>query len=277
MSLDQCKELITLNDLKVADPRLAVEFVGDYDAYTFFLSKPIAAVKRLLPLFGVELGPQTLTPPGQHPIIFLAGRQSNVRPIAVSYDTVPCLTQLGLTMNYLEIIVAVPFVRRVAHPGLHTLLVCSTKLVLDRLGPTMLGWLCGFPKVVGRLSWQGARYKGKTLQSYPLLDATLKLSGSYERPDHYPNFAPVLPIFEQIHIGELLGMTVVCTQLDFQLSTVARICPIQGVAHVYDALCSIAVGNHVVSGIHQQMLGGFRLQTSWRLPTPQRCPQAPGP
>ena len=271
MNVEERGTKLTLEDLQAADPRLTVEYVGQYDAYVFFLDRPCDQVEALLPPIGITLAPQNLTPPGRHPLILMAGRQSNVRPRAVRKDAVTGLKQYGLTMNYLELIVAVPFVRRGGNPAPYTELVCSTRLVLDRYGPTMLGWLCGFPKIVGQISWNAPSYEVTTLQGDPLFEAKFHDYGPVDQPSQFANFAPVRPIFEQLHIGSLLQIAVVCTKLDFQLSCVARINAIQGKAKIESQLCSAAAGNHTITGIDQHQLGAFRLQTTWLLSPYQHC------
>ncbi|MBX9791219.1 MAG: hypothetical protein K2Y37_20045 [Pirellulales bacterium] len=271
MTVDDRSATLTLEDLQAADPRLTVEYVGHYDAYVFFLDAPRDQVEAHLPPIGITLAPQNLTPPDRHPLVFMAGRQSDVRPRAVRKDAVAGLKQYGLTMNYLELIVAVPFVRRVGNPATYTELVCSTRLVLDHYGPTMLGWLCGFPKIVGQISWSASNYTATTLQGDPLFESKLQDYGPIDQPSQFANFALVRPIFEQLHIGSLLQVAVVCTQLDFQMSCVAKINAIQGKAQIDSRLCSIAAGNHTIKGIDQQQLGAFRLTTTWLLAPYQHC------
>lgn len=264
-----CETTIGLADLQFADPRLSVAYVGDYDAYVVLLMANCNAVEQLLPRQNLKLAPQPLVPSGKHPLIMLVGRQSNVRREGVPREKSPCLTALGLAMTYLEIIVAVPFV---CHGADVTTLVCSTKLVLEDRIPTMLGWLCGFPKSVGRLCWQGPRYHAETMRCCPLLDGTFYDRGTYQPPSSYPNFGSLRAIFEQTHIGRLMHLPLVCTHLDFQLDTHAAIRPIEGSVRIFPHLCPLLSGTYNIQPLDHCPLGGFRLQTSWRLPAPGTCP-----
>ncbi|WP_170311868.1 NAD(P)-binding protein [Sulfitobacter sabulilitoris] len=94
-------------------------------------------VAAMLPK-GLQLAPQTLTGPQEHPVILLFARQRDVRP-----------NQLPFGMNYSEFICAVPWVQH-TDPALQDLppLIVPTRLYLDSLPPILLGiYGYGFPKV----------------------------------------------------------------------------------------------------------------------------------
>src|SRR5512143_1329851 len=78
----------------------APRITGNYDSFVVILQLDQATVASMLPP-EIALMPQTLTPPGQHPVMMSFNIQSNVR---LEWGWLR-----GPRFNYLEFAVGVPF------------------------------------------------------------------------------------------------------------------------------------------------------------------------
>src|SRR5262245_50573450 len=115
----------------VVYPHAEVYAVGTYQAATVLWSLPLAVAQALLPS-GLELGPQQVAPPGEHPVLLMFGHHQGVRP---NFLHVP-------GMEYLEFLVAVPHVQWVQRTDPYRgPFAFLPRLFLDRWLPTALGWL----------------------------------------------------------------------------------------------------------------------------------------
>ena len=128
--------LSTIRPQNSAWPWSSVYGMAQTTGATVMLPFPRATVAAMLPK-GLQLAPQTLTGPDEHPVILLFARQRDVRP-----------NQLPFGMNYAEFICAVPWAQH-SDPALQDLppLIVPTKLYLDSMPPILLGiYGYGFPK-----------------------------------------------------------------------------------------------------------------------------------
>ena len=107
-----------------------LDFVGALDAALALVAVPAETARAMLPE-GLRLASQSVMPASQHPLLFILGRQRNVR-----------LALFAGGIDYLEFILAVPFVeheRPDRHPrGPFGWLAC---LFLDRPLPVLAGRL----------------------------------------------------------------------------------------------------------------------------------------
>ena len=246
-----------------------VTYAGAYDAYGFVLPGDRDKIADLVRPLGLTLKTQSITASDKHPVMFLAGRQTHVRP-AECPDWI-CGSRIGrsICLNYLELIAAIPFVE---YQGKTISYVCSTCLVLDDVTPILLGWLGGFPKEIGKISWKGDDYRVKKFRGAPIYNSTLRSNGTCKPPNQWPHFAELRPIFEQRHIGRLDCLQqLVCTEMDFRLNTEATIEPCSGSATITRHLCPPLDGTHRIPSLKDAPLGGFRLRTKWTLTGPVDC------
>ncbi|MXU63911.1 NAD(P)-binding protein [Oceanomicrobium pacificus] len=165
---------------------------------TVMLGRPRAEVEKLLPE-GLELAPQDLTGPDQHPIILLFGRQRDVRP-----------NLLPIGMDYLEFICAVPYVRH-TDPALQDMppLITPTRLYLNALPPILLGvYGYGFPKLRARMSSDASCYEVcDPRDGSPIISCEFKFSGPQARAEDYEPMARVRPAYEMAMVNKnKLGM-----------------------------------------------------------------------
>jgi len=146
-----------------------LDFVGDLDAAIGLVAVPADRASAMLPS-GLRLAPQSVMPEDQHPLLFMLGRQRNVR-LALSSGGI----------DYLEFILAVPFVeheRPERHPrGPFGWLPC---LFLDRRLPIVAGrLLLAYAKRRAAISSTDETYRIACARTgAPLLSARLAGTGA---------------------------------------------------------------------------------------------------
>ncbi|MEM1348040.1 MAG: hypothetical protein AAGI01_05730, partial [Myxococcota bacterium] len=168
-------------------PRFPLSGRGRYEAAVAVMPFDAVLLSALLPE-DLELGAQSITVGGSHPLIFLFGHQRGVRP-----NVVP----LG-GWSYLEFISIIPFVRwrneRFAYRGPFAYM---PRLFLDQTIPTIAGHLYGYTKRLARLSSTATEYRVHSMGlDKPIVRAELGPSMPPTPPAHSPNFAPLRPIFD---------------------------------------------------------------------------------
>jgi hypothetical protein len=220
-----------------------------------------SAVQAMLPS-GIDLGPQTLAPEGQHPICFMFCVQKDVRPL-----------MLGRGMKYLELILAVPFVQwsrptsRYRGP-----FIFMPRLYLDHWLPVILGWFYGFAKVRARMSMAENHYQVRSLLAdRPIISGDFAPHGPIGPPATFPHFEPVRDLFRQPFVAKSVLGPFICSTFDFQLAD-ACMQAIDATVHVTDAFVpGLAVGDFHVPGIDVTPVGAFYIQVPWTLSPPMRC------
>lgn len=265
----------SLEHIAEADPRMRLAYVGDWQADIFFLDADVGAVDEHLLPDPLKPGPQSLTRRNRHPVVIMIGKQQNVRPEFAHPD----LT--ALQMNYLEAIVAVPYVQwEDATPPDPPTFVCSKVLYLDQALPTVLGWLAGFPKRVGQLNSTDTTWDVNSNDGQPLLNFQLTVDQQTppRNPSDFPNFAPLRSLFQQTHVGRLIDPpgelfdVYACAKLDLRLDQ-AKMSPIKVQGTLSPEFCPAVPTTFSFNGIDVSPLGAFRLITRWRLTPPHACPR----
>ncbi len=220
-----------------------------------------AAVQAMLP-GGLELGPQTLAPAGQHPICFMFCLQKDVRP-----------PLLGLGLKYLELILAVPFVQW-THPtnSYRGPFIFMPRLYLDRWLPVILGWFYGFAKVRARMSTAENYYRVRSLlRDRPIISGDFAPHGPIGPPSSFPHFEPVRDLFRQPFVAKSIVGPFICSRFDFHLDD-AHMQSIDATVHLTEAFVpGLAVGDFHVPGIDMTPVGAFYIQIPWTLSPPFRC------
>lgn len=264
---------LTLAELRTYEPHLTLDHTGDYEATVLVFTADVASVVPLLPA-GLQLLPQAVAPPGQHPLIVFAGKQRHVRSVNIPSELCPLLGPLGLCMTYLEAAVVVPFVAT-AHAATESHF-CSVKIYLNQALPLYLGWLCGLPKILGLLSQSSSSFSATTLAHDPLLNLTIAARGPFEDPAAFPNFAALRPMLEQPHIGQLFSAATpllsdfVCAPIDLKIGT-AKLQPVDVEGALTSEFSTVLPPTFSFTGIDTSPLGAFRLRTTWELPPPAIC------
>ncbi len=151
------------------------------------LRYPRERVQALLPE-GLTLADQTMTGPGEHPVMLLFGRQRGVRPNMMPFG-----------MNYNEFIFSVPMVRH-ADPALADLppMLFPVQLYLDNVLPIKLGiYGYGFPKKRAAMQVDATSYIVRDLDTdEEIISCSFSHAGPKVAARDIPNFAHVRPAYE---------------------------------------------------------------------------------
>jgi hypothetical protein len=240
----------------------AVALTGSYLASCAVFALPKSDVEKMLGSNCVLDPSQPLAPEGKHPIIVMLGDQRKVGP-----------SFLPIAMNYHELTLAVPWVRRkggscgarpLAHVG---------RLWLDRAAPVVGGWAFGFPKILEDIRMSDESYEVRSLNSgRTLFAARFVVRGAAGSPDDLPNFARVRPIFEQPFLQRLFVFGPTCwLNMNFHIDR-STVQPIDFSLEVAPgAMPGLVERTYQAKSIEAEVLGAFRLEVPWSLSWPLRC------
>jgi hypothetical protein len=234
------------------------------------LALPSDRVQNFLPS-GLELGEQSLTPKGTHPVVlyfhdmFRAGFSI---PIAAS-------------QSYHEYSMNVPFVYlspsslTPGRPGPYQFM---TKLYLDNLGATLVGLMCfGFAKEMASIQVTTDRYTITSLAGQRLMSLAWKEDeqAGFQPVAECANFQPIREMVSQPLISVVpFSVGPFFAVADFDKNwDVATVRPLQTVVEVdVSSLPGYDCGRYPSSGwspgIDQSVLGSYELRAPWRLSLP---------
>ncbi|MFA6957918.1 MAG: hypothetical protein WC538_18785 [Thermoanaerobaculia bacterium] len=241
-----------------------IALTGRYCANCAVLALPAADAASMLS-GNAELGDQTLTPPGTHPVVLLMGEHTGVR-----------VKFLPGSIDYREALVSVPWVRRREGACGSGPLAHVSRLWLDRLAPVVGGWTFGFPKIWSHVEMSDTAYGVQSILSRtPLLDARFVARGAAAPPAQFDHFGVIRPIFEQPFLQRLLLLGPSCVEvMDFGLGR-ATLQPIEATIEVRNGFMDgFPVGARDLKSIEESPFGAFRLELAWTLTAPMSCASA---
>ena len=243
-------------------PQYPAYAVGFYNTHVVNVLYDNDVIDGLLP-DELERAPQTLSGPGQHPVTFLFGRHSHVRPNFIPFGG----------MNYYEFIFAIPFVQW-KDPNAYTYrgpFAYMPRMFLDKLFPTILGHFYAYPKELARIHGGNDYDVHSLLLDKPLLRGEFSPYGAPAPPDDFANFAPIREIFELPFIGQWEFGPYVCSKLTFLLDeSMAR--PSDAVVEIqYEFLPGITPRLFTLPGLDVTPMGSFTLSVPWNLTLPFSC------
>jgi len=253
-------ELKTPDGRQLFFPTMTVCSLGHLRVNLVPLFLPEADVRAMLPHF-LRLGKQPVAPPGQHPVLMFLGHQHRVRPMPVRVSG----------MDYLEYILAVPFVRLTATDSRYRgPFAYMPRLFLDSSFPVFLGKLCGYAKERSLVRSTETTYDVRTVAGRAqVLSGTFRpLGDGFEPLPDSDSGNALRMLLEQPIIGnQLLGLTI-ATYLDFYLPW-AKVQPADAELIINTPfLPGIVPGTHKVAGLTAGKLGACRLASHWRLYPP---------
>jgi hypothetical protein len=228
------------------------DFVGRLSAIVAILPLSREAVQAMLPA-GLGLAAQRFMPGERHPLVLILGQQSDVRP-----------RPLPLGADYLESILAVPFVEHRGHGPDGPFCYCP-RLFLDRRLPTMVGRLLyGYAKLRAAIRMTQNSYRIADLDRGDLLlTAEFRTSGAALEPPQVGAAALFsLPVISQgAH-----GWRYSCA--DFGLDR-AVVGPVELALVIHRPFVSgLPVGEFLIADVEADGVRAFRIRTSWRLAGP---------
>jgi hypothetical protein len=241
-------------------PRSKLDMEGIYDAHVVTWVMKSEIVGQMLP-GSLELGPQDWTEQGLHPVLFMFGRQSNVRP---NFLALPGLF-------YEELIVAIPYVQwkgdGYTYRGPY---VYAPRLYLDHVLPVLLGWIPGYPKLLSHIRGGKGAFKVRSLmRGNSLIQARFCARGDFCKMADFPHFAATAAMLRQPILGRaLLVGPFVGTFLNFELEK-ALIEPVEGELRIdHPFLRGLPVEVRKSQGIDEISLGAFRFIVPWNVGPP---------
>lgn len=238
-----------------------IALTGRYRANCAVFALPAPDAAAMLTT-NCELGAQSLTPPGTHPVILLMGEHTGVR-----------VKFLPGSISYREALVSVPWVRRRGGACGSGPLAHVSRLWLDRLAPVVGGWTFGFPKIWSRVEMSDASYGVRSILSRTrLLDARFEARGAAAPPAQFAHFGAIRSIFEQPFLQRLILLGPSCVEvMDFGLDR-ATLQPIEAMIEVRDGfMAGLPAGARKLGSIEESPFGAFRLELSWTLTAPMSC------
>lgn len=246
-------------------PSQLAHAVGYYRTYFAIIPFDDAVLTGMLP-GELELAPQTMTPPGTHPLVFLFGKHFDVRPNFIPFG--------GLT--YLEYICAIPFVQwRNASHDYKGPFAYMPRMFLDELFPTLLGYMYAYPKVMARMSGNpptDSLYDVRSLlQDEALIQGTFNTFGPQLPPVDFPNFAHVREVFEMPFIGKYEIGPYVCSKLTFKLDQAIIQPATANIEVAREFVDGLLPGSFIRPSIDADPLGSFYMAVPWELTLPFAC------
>ena len=246
-------------------PSCFLKAVGYYRTYCVVLPFDDAVLQGMLPS-KLELAPQSVTPTGTHPIVFLFGKHFDVRPNIIPF----------FGMTYLEYVCAIPFVQfrdsARDYPGPFAYM---PKLFLNELWPTILGWLYAYPKVTAPMTGNppsDSFYSARTLVGdRPLFEGNFERRGPQQPPSDFPHFAALKQIFEIPFIGKFDWTPYICSNLDFKLDQATVQACTADINIQSEFIPGLEPASYTVDGLDTSALGAFYMALPWDLTMPFAC------
>jgi len=234
---------------------------GVFTAIFGLWTAPRSVAAGLLPS-GIDLAPQGITGPDEHPVVFLLGREWQVDVHVGPFAARDC--------QYLEFLIAVPFVRRagaattVAGP-----FIFMPRLFLDAWPFVIAGWFYAYAKRRARVTSHPDSYAiASLLAGTPLLSARFEDRGPWGPPSAYPNSEHVAPVFHLPFVGKLPFGAFVYSNLEFHLER-ARIQPVSADVGIERSFArGLPPARHSFRGIDESPFGAFRIEVPWTLRPP---------
>ncbi len=215
-------------------------------------------VQKMLPV-GLELGPQSLTAPGQHPVILLFGQQKAVRP-----------NQFPWGMNYLEFICAVPWVQHAGDARTHfPPMITATRLYLNSNPPIWLGkYGYGFPKIKAQMTADDDTYIVNDLRTQqPIVSCYFKTAGEEGNSAQFAEFQKTRTAYEMAMVNPNMFGRWQYSYYDFSLGQ-CRVKPLDVEVRVHSDAFGLPPGTYTAPSIENSSLGGFFLTSAATINNP---------
>ncbi len=248
-----------------------VDFVGDGTMRGVTLALPTDRVRNFLPN-GLELGEQSVTPKGTHPVILF------FHDMFRSHMSIPTLLP---SITYREHSVGIPFTymsRGSVTPGKPGPYYFMPKLYLDSLLWTLGGlFVYGYPKELASMQVATDHYTITSLAGQRVTSLAWKPGGDGgHRPiTEYANFEPVRQMLNQPVISVVpasLGPFFILSDFDkdWDAATLQpmRTCVEVDVSYVPGYECGRYPAADWSLGIDESVLGSYELRAPFRLSMP---------
>jgi len=242
----------------VTRSRSAFTLEGSADLWIIFEYGDASYARTLLPDYVRLATPPPGTPPGKHPMMYSFGTHT------VRLHGLP-----RIPMTYRETIVGVCNVELkepAPYTGPYSLMTAAT---VDRLLPTFLGRLLGYPKAFRRATTTDRSFCIATfLGSRDLMCGQFDATGAACKAANAAELRLAEPILTHPVISRALWGTLLASR--FEIDKEAWLyTPVQVAARVAgDKLPGLSEGLHCWPGVDMTTVGAFRSQHQWSLNLP---------
>ena len=251
------------------DPWNLVNLSGDGTMRGVTIALPTDRVRDFLPK-GLELGPQSITPPGTHPIML--GFHDMFRLKLSIPSPLP-------NMTYREHSVGVPFAYvtdgavTASSPGPYFFM---PTLLLDNVFATLGGVLLwGLPKKLAQFDARDGHYSVLSQGGEPLVTATWNAAGEFRHIREFEHFEPIRQALCQPLIGMMpLSLGPFFVVADFPKRwDLAMMRPLEMVVEVHtDYVLGFSSGRYpkqqMSLGVTESVLGSYELRVQWMMSAP---------
>ena len=240
---------------------------GHLDVTVAIIAPPAAEVRAWLPQ-GLSLAPQTMTPPGTHPVTLMFGEHSHVRPWFMPPSA---------GGSYGEWIVATPALDWNDDGGHGTSWAYMSRLFLSSPWFVFLGWLYAYPKVLARVAAPPGAYSVRTLiGNRPRVEMRWESAGPVVPWADFPGAARIAPAFEQPFISRFAPLPWLGSRMWFDLDH-SSVQPVRAHFTLQAGSAPGLPAMRVDAGsIIDGLPGAFRLSCDWRLSRPYLASRLPG-
>jgi hypothetical protein len=232
----------------------ALDFVGHLSAIVAILPVAQSAARAMLPP-GLDLAAQDVMPGDRHPIVLILGRQSGVRARLLPFGA-----------DYLEFILAVPFVeRRAGGDRIGGPFCYPARLYLDRGLPTLAGRLLyAYDKRRAAIRATSDRYRiAAPGGGEPLLEAHYRSAG----PAREPARLDARPLLEQPVISRSgSGWRYSVVDLGLERAVLQPVALDLAIRRAF--VPGVPIGEFRLAGLGGTAGSAFRIRTHWRLAGP---------
>jgi len=250
-----------------AAPQLSSDLRGIYLLTMTPSSITAEEARKILPL-GMEMDPAKAPPDGKHPVMIAFGFQQHVRA---------AIAPPSVYFSYLEFVVFLPNVR-LSKPrrGFRGPFTMMCKLYLNRLLPTILGRIIGYPKVLSRVETTETSYKIHSLfRGVPILSAEFKLAGDPMKLAASSNLRQFENAFSQPVGSRGMFGTMLCAFFQYQADQ-AQVQPVEAQVEVFvDGVPGLPKGRHNWRGVTADPAGACRMRFPWTMAVPRACSSEP--
>ena len=232
---------------------------GHLDVTMVIIVTPLVQLQAQL-RSGLTPSAQDLTPRGTHPQVIMFGQHSDVRP---------WFRPPGSGSGYGEWIVATPLLEWTDSHGSRSPWGTMSRLYLDSLWYTMLGWFYAYPKKLARILAPQGSYGVRTVPgSRPRVEMTWKPAGPVSPWNTFPGSTRLAGMFGQPFIDRLGVLPWLGSRMWFDLQS-STVQPVSVSARVYDGAAPGFPAMRIEAGsIDAGLPGAFRLSCDWLLSRP---------
>lgn len=244
--------------MNILNPYSYVSLDGDAIMRGVTLELPSERLRMLLP-HGLELGEQTVTRPGTHPVILLFNEMLRV------HMSVPSLLP---SMSYRELSFGIPN----CYIGKLGPFYFQPRLFLDSFLATLGGvFYWGFPKRMASFTINEEEFAVRGVRGNALTSLRHRPAGEELPVAAYPNFAPIRAMHDQPLVLMLpagMGPFFVCSNFD-KLWERGTLQPLETTTNVEESyLPGLATGSFAAHGVDASVLGSYVMRMPWRLSMP---------